>query len=194
MRKLFIDTSTDFLFVFFIEDDSILFYKIQEGKNNHSEHLMEIIKEGLLKRSMKMQDFDQIYVGIGPGSYTGLRLSLTVAKMIAWTLQKDLFTFSSLDLVASSFILQDGTYMPRIKAKKGYSYVNVINVQNQKVTVIEEDVFLSNDEVDRLQNTYKSITCDPGQTVNPVLLLKHCLYEKVEDVYAVVPRYLRGEL
>ena len=155
---------------------------------------MEIIKEGLLKRSMKMQDFDQIYVGIGPGSYTGLRLSLTVAKMIAWTLQKDLFTFSSLDLVASSFILQDGTYMPRIKAKKGYSYVNVINVQNQKVTVIEEDVFLSNDEVDRLQNTYKSITCDPGQTVNPVLLLKHCLYEKVEDVYAVVPRYLRGEL
>ena len=84
--------------------------------------------------------------------------------------------------------------MPRIKAKKGYSYVNVINVQNQKVTVIEEDVFLSNDEVDRLQNTYKSITCDPGQTVNPVLLLKHCLYEKVEDVYAVVPRYLRGEL
>lgn len=195
MKKLILDTSTDILFVSFLDNDTEIYHKIQQGRNNHSEHLMEIIQEGLNKNQMKMNDFDEIFVGIGPGSYTGLRLALTVAKMIAWTLNKKLFTFSSLDVIVSSFLTKDGLYMAKARAKKGYYYINITEVKNGVVKRILQDSFLEEEKVNEFVQKYPTIqVCEPNETIDPTLLIQEAFASEVEDIYGVVPEYLRGEL
>lgn len=195
MKKLILDTSTDILFVSFLDDDTVIYFKTQQGRNNHSEHLMEIIQEGLKQNQMKMQDFDQVYVGIGPGSYTGLRLALTVAKMIAWTLQKELYIFSSLDVVLSSHLTKDGLYMAKVKAKKGYYYMNITEVKEGTISRIVKDSFLEEKYLEEYMHNYPAIeVCEAQETIDPFVLVQKEIAKRVEDVYGVVPEYLRGEL
>lgn len=195
MKKLVLDTSTDILFVSFLDDEKVIFFKTQKGKNNHSEFLMEIIQQGLKENDMKMNDFDQIYVGIGPGSYTGLRLALTVAKMIAWTLHKELYVFSSLDVVLSSHLTKDGLYMAKVRAKKGYYYVNITEVKNGVLSRVVKDSYLEEVKVDAFIEEYPTLqVCEVQETIHPLTLVQDRIAKKVEDIYGVVPEYLRGEL
>ena len=90
MNKLIIDTSTYYLYTSVIKNDECVYNKVLYGKNNHSENLMNIIEEGLA--DIKAKELDEIIVGIGPGSYTGVRIALTVAKTLAWTLNIPLKT------------------------------------------------------------------------------------------------------
>lgn len=195
MKKLVLDTSTDILFVSFLENETVIYLKTQQGRNNHSEHLMEIIQDGLKENQMKMNDFDQIYVGIGPGSYTGLRLALTVAKMIAWTLHKELYVFSSLDVVLSSHLTEDGLYMAKVRAKKGYYYINITQVKEGILSRVVKDSFLEEAKVHALLEKYPTLqVCEAQENIHPLILVQDNVAKKVEDVYGVVPEYLRGEL
>ena len=85
MNIMILDTSSPNLYVSFVSDGKEVFQKIIRTVNNHSEVFLDTIKLGLDSLGLKVGDFSKIIVGIGPGSYTGLRVSLTVAKTFAWT-------------------------------------------------------------------------------------------------------------
>ncbi|NLD27063.1 MAG: tRNA (adenosine(37)-N6)-threonylcarbamoyltransferase complex dimerization subunit type 1 TsaB, partial [Acholeplasmataceae bacterium] len=108
MKQMVIDTSSKILYVAFLDGDQEIYSVANEGTNNHSENLINVIKAGLEKYDLAVRDFDRIIVGIGPGSYTGLRVGVTVAKVFAWTLKIPLFCVSSLDVLASGYLDQDG--------------------------------------------------------------------------------------
>src|SRR5690554_7473460 len=93
-RTLVLDTASKYLYFSFLEDEKIIYEQFLEGKNNHSENLLKELEIGLNKLNLTFKDFSEVIVGIGPGSYTGLRVSVTVAKMLAWTLNKKLYAIS----------------------------------------------------------------------------------------------------
>lgn len=83
---LFLDTSTDRTIVAVYTNDELLKQKNWLGKSDLSETLLPVVDEILKSFSLKIADLDLIAVNTGPGSYTGLRIGLSVANAIAWSL------------------------------------------------------------------------------------------------------------
>ena len=136
MLEMLLDTSSTILYIASVKDKKVIYESISEGKNNHSDNLLKNITEGLennaLNKKLEIKDFDKIILGKGPGMYTGLRVSMTVAKMFAWTLNIPLFCVSSIDLLVSDYFNKDGIYAIMLKAKKDHSYTKVIRIKNNK--------------------------------------------------------------
>ncbi|MBS9338553.1 tRNA (adenosine(37)-N6)-threonylcarbamoyltransferase complex dimerization subunit type 1 TsaB [Fructobacillus sp. M2-14] len=100
MKVLAIDTSNQPLLVALAEDGQIL-SSVQTNKpKNHSVDLLPAVKDLLAKEGWTLQDLDQIAIAKGPGSFTGLRIGVTVGKVLADTLNKPLLAISSLQALA----------------------------------------------------------------------------------------------
>ena len=81
--KLFIDSSTNYLYLSLYEHNQEIDSLVRDGKNKHSETIIDYLKAFLLKNNLCVDDLDSVFVGRGPGSYTGVRISGTIAKVLA---------------------------------------------------------------------------------------------------------------
>lgn len=101
-RLLAIDTSTSTLSTAILDQLQLLATKSEHGERNHSTRLVPVIQDLLQSQGIRMEDLDGIAVGVGPGSYTGVRIGVTVAKTLAWSLKLPLIGVSSLAALALS--------------------------------------------------------------------------------------------
>ncbi|WP_152395101.1 tRNA (adenosine(37)-N6)-threonylcarbamoyltransferase complex dimerization subunit type 1 TsaB [Paenibacillus guangzhouensis] len=99
-RYLAIDTSTAMLTVAVVEGTRVLKEISSSAERNHSLYLIPTVKEVLQSLNMHEQDLDGIIVGRGPGSYTGVRIGVTVGKTLAWVWKKPIVGVSSLEGLA----------------------------------------------------------------------------------------------
>lgn len=192
--KLFIDSATNYLYLAVIkEDEAYAFTRF--GKNDHSETLTNYLDVFLKLHNLKVEDVKEVYVGRGPGSYTGLRIAGTVGKVFAFIKKLPLYSFSSLDLIASVYFDKPGKYKALIKAKKNYSYMKAYTI-NELVNVDYTDMFLS-DLLLKDYEEYQDIIVDENTFDNAsqmaLNIIKYKMY-KEEDIYEYVPNYLRSEL
>ena len=100
MKILSISTATSDLSVALNEADHLVSEKIEENQRNHSVDLDPDIASLLAENGLSLKDIDRFAVAIGPGSYTGLRVGLTTAKMFASILNKELVGVSTLQALA----------------------------------------------------------------------------------------------
>lgn len=192
MKVLIFDTSTDYLYVRFYDDEAknMLFAKEMISHNNHSENLLTTIEEGLNETGLELASFDKIIIGMGPGSYTGLRISMVVGKMASYTLNIPLYTISSLSLCGSGYFENDGVYAIRIKAKKDYSYLKIVSVDSGKIKVLVDDAFMTDEEAQELiEKNSAQLVCEGMYKLNVDEIIKEAI--KVENVHELVPNYLR---
>lgn len=140
MKSLFIDTSTKELIISIIIDNEIK-YLYQDGNSNElSGKIMPIIDEAFNKANIRPDDIDVIYVTNGPGSFTGIRIGLTIAKVMAWSLKIKVIPVSSLEVMASG---SDGLVVPMIDARRDYVFTalydnNLNSIINDKYILIDE--------------------------------------------------------
>jgi tRNA threonylcarbamoyladenosine biosynthesis protein TsaB len=99
-RILAMDTSTASMSIAIIENGQLVQESHIHAERNHSLHLMPMIQELLQSTGMKLADLTGLAVGVGPGSYTGVRIGVTAAKTLAWTLKLPLIGVSSLEAMA----------------------------------------------------------------------------------------------
>ncbi|MGI6710466.1 MAG: tRNA (adenosine(37)-N6)-threonylcarbamoyltransferase complex dimerization subunit type 1 TsaB [Bacilli bacterium] len=195
MKKLILDTATDILFVGLMDDEKIIYNKTLAGRNNHSEHLIKIVSQALSLNNLKVKDLDEIIVGLGPGSYTGSRVSLVVAKMFAFTHNVILKTASSLDMAFSGHFVKDGVYALNLRAKKDYVYCNVIEVKNSLVIKKEEDNFLlKKDFFEKLNNKNIVFLEENDIKFDLLVIVNKLRLETVENIHSLEPNYLRKSL
>ncbi|WP_457826661.1 tRNA (adenosine(37)-N6)-threonylcarbamoyltransferase complex dimerization subunit type 1 TsaB, partial [Staphylococcus aureus] len=81
-------------------------------KVNHSIQLMPTVKMLLEEANLTPKQLDAIIVAKGPGSYTGLRIGVTTAKTLAYTLNIPLYGVSSLQALAATIDAQEKTIVP----------------------------------------------------------------------------------
>jgi tRNA threonylcarbamoyladenosine biosynthesis protein TsaB len=106
---LAIDTSTSSMSVALTRGGELLGELNSTAERNHSIHLIPHIQQVLSAAGLHSRDVDAFAVGVGPGSYTGVRIGVTVAKTLAWTHRKALLGVSSLEALALGGVQ---TYMP----------------------------------------------------------------------------------
>ncbi|MBR2892020.1 MAG: tRNA (adenosine(37)-N6)-threonylcarbamoyltransferase complex dimerization subunit type 1 TsaB [Bacilli bacterium] len=189
MKQLFLDTSNQYLYLAVLENNHVLFEHKQVGNNNHSETLISVIEECFSKNNITVDDICEIFVGRGPGSYTGVRVACTVAKVLAYSKNIKLRSFSSLDLLLTT-ALKPGLIVCKMDTRRGFSYAKVFNVSDTIQEVSKEEYV----ETILLEEKYSDafVITNESSNYNPLLILKYKLYQEVEDVHSFVPTYLRS--
>lgn len=125
MRVLAIDTSNQTMSVA-VKDGAFIVGELTTYiKRNHSERLMGAIEELMKDTSIRPETLDRIAVAQGPGSYTGLRIGVTVAKTLAWSLGKELVGVSSLEVLAANREGSPNLLVPLFDARRNNVYTGL---------------------------------------------------------------------
>ncbi|MEX3747573.1 MULTISPECIES: tRNA (adenosine(37)-N6)-threonylcarbamoyltransferase complex dimerization subunit type 1 TsaB [Lysinibacillus] len=122
MIWLGIETANAPLSIAVVRDGKVIAEIVQNIKLTHSAGAMPAIEEVLVKAGIKPNELDAIAVSEGPGSYTGVRIGVTLAKTLAWTLKKPLVGISSLKTLAANAALYDGFICPIFDARRSNVY------------------------------------------------------------------------
>ena len=102
MISLFIDTSISIPTISLIEDGEILFEFHERINSDMSSKILPIIDDGLKQCHLSIKDIKKIFVVNGPGSFTGVRIGVTIAKTLAWSLNIPVSPISSLEFIATT--------------------------------------------------------------------------------------------
>ena len=123
MKILGIDTSAKFCNLGLIEDEDILIeYTINGLRKKHSSILVPAIKNLLKTIDLKIEEINGIAVSMGPGSFTGLRIGLCVAKGLCYTRSLPLLGIPTLDAMAFPFKEIPYLICPVLESKKDEIY------------------------------------------------------------------------
>lgn len=185
MITLFIDTHSSKLLIGLLKDNEIL-ETVSKEEKSHSEHIMPSIEAILENNSIDVNNINRIIVVNGPGSFTGVRLGVTIAKTLAYTLKAEIYPISSLEAYGESndedfdlICLKDTKGVYSAKKEKG-KYLDFEYRKNSDFDqYVKENKLktLFSDEIDLLKvNQYvKKIESVNPHSVNP-------LYVKLIDV------------
>ena len=139
MYTLLLDSSNTSLAVGLAKDNVLLETIIYEAWQEQSEHMIPEIDKLLTKYQVKNEEILDVMVGIGPGSYTGVRIALTIAKTIAVALNVPVYPVSSLKILKSG----NKPSICVINARSNRSYIGVFEGEKTLVS----DQIMTNDEV-----------------------------------------------
>lgn len=135
-----IETSTKICSVAVSDGKKLLALEEEGGEYSHSEKLTVFIQNVLGKVGMELKDLDAIAVSKGPGSYTGLRIGVSVAKGLCYALDKPLIAVDTLQAMAKNAALNcsdtDVIYCPMIDARRMEVYTGLYNANNESKTPI----------------------------------------------------------
>jgi len=166
MKTLYIDTSSNYLYTGVVEDNQLLGQVKEQLDKDLSIFTLPKIKEMMDKMNIIPNDIDQIMVVDGPGSFTGIRIGMTVAKTYAWALNKKLITISSLEAMSTMAApLEQFDYLvPIIDARRDYVYSGIYNKDGEVILEnAHRKIEVLQRELDKLAKEYVIIT---NQEVN----------------------------
>ena len=173
MYSLLIDThDTKVSFVLY-KDGLVKDKIILESKMKHSEIAMPSLDEIISRNNINIRDINELFVVVGPGSFTGVRIGVVIAKTIAYLLNIPIITLTSLDLrVYSNESILPGLY--NVSEKNGY----FIGKYDSDGSLVNEIEYINKEEFDNLsfidvkdldyENIYKHIK--GKEPVNPHLV------------------------
>ncbi|CAM4038090.1 tRNA (adenosine(37)-N6)-threonylcarbamoyltransferase complex dimerization subunit type 1 TsaB [Mesobacillus zeae] len=152
MKILSIDTSNYVLGIGLLDDNVVMGEYISNLKKNHSVRVMPAIQSLMEECSVAPGDLTKIVVAKGPGSYTGVRIGVTIAKTLAWTLNIPIAGVSSLEvLAASAGRYFDGFISPLFDARRGQIYTGLYQFKDGSIRkVIEDQLVMASDWALRL--------------------------------------------
>ena len=139
MISILLDSSNTNLSVGVAKDNLLLDYVSYEAWQRQSEFMIVELNKLLEKHQVKNDDIKEVIVAKGPGSYTGVRIAITIAKTIAVSLHAELYAVSSLR------VEKEGTCpsICVINARSGRSYVGVYQDQS----ILLDDCIMKNDDL-----------------------------------------------
>ncbi|MCF6093739.1 tRNA (adenosine(37)-N6)-threonylcarbamoyltransferase complex dimerization subunit type 1 TsaB [Microaerobacter geothermalis] len=220
MKILAIDTSNVPLGVAITEGEKILGETIINTKRNHSVQLMPTVQRLMEDVSVTPKELGAIAVAQGPGSYTGVRIGVTTAKMMAWALEIPLIGISSLEILCHNVPMFSGYIVPIFDARRGKVYTGLYqNDSMGNIHLVKQDrIILLSDWLDELHDlegpvvflgldlplhknliqqkmNHRAIFLSSFYSVPRPSVLGKLAYSKGgdqgEDVYQFAPRYLQ---
>ena len=185
MKYLFIDSATTNLVVAIINEGKIAYIYNNNDGHDTSSKMMPVLAEAFDKAKLKPQDIDKIFVVTGPGSFTGLRVGLTVAKTMAYTLNIPIVPISSLEVMASE---KGGTAL--INARRGYVFAGTYD--DKLNNVYPDSYVLMSDQLDKPYISYDKFDFTVEKPKIDVLkvILKHENDASVNP-HTLKPNYLK---
>ncbi len=198
MISFFIDTSSSYITVALIKDKEVLSLINEKNDNTLSERIFTYIKDCFNKARITTDMLDKIFVVNGPGSFTGIRVGVTIAKTMAWALNIPVIPLSSLELIATTNVNTDyivsyidarrdyvyaGIYDKNLDSFFNDSYILIRDLLN-KIPINKTITWIGYDEIDGINNIFPSI-----DIIN--IINKH-MNDKPVNPHSLNPKYLKN--
>ncbi len=174
---LFIDTHDELITVG-LKNGEELYLKTQESEYSHSIYTMPMIESLFKDNNLNVKDLKKIIVVNGPGSFTGIRIGLSIAKTMAYALNIDINTISSL----TAYLISNNNGEKRravIEDNKGY-YISVFDENDNNIV---PEFYSENDEY----SEYKTV--ESKLDVNKII--DYCKDIKSENPHFVKANYVK---
>ncbi len=142
---LHIETSTDACSVAVSEDSQVIFHQEDHSGPNHAERLGTMVDEALSFTDNHAIPFDAVAVSCGPGSYTGLRIGVSMAKGICYGRNLKLIAVPTLELMCVPILLrelveEDALLCPMIDARRMEVYASIYDRALHEIRPVGADV------------------------------------------------------
>lgn len=198
MRILYIDTSSSYLYASIVSSRKVLCEVKKEFGHSLSEEALPSIVELFNEQNLKATDIDKIIVVNGPGSFTGIRIGITIAKVFAWSLNIPITTISALEAMSLSS-KTNMIHVPILDARRGYVFGAIYDQDNNAIfppkhvkleelmQVLQDKenyIFITNDDFENIENK-ESYDPDIEKIVNTFES------KKPMNPHAVNPEYLK---
>lgn len=198
MITLAFDTCLDKMYAVLKKDGEILASKVVENTGNkyHSAFLISTLREIMSLNDVKPQDVNLIAVNIGPGSFTGIRACVTVARVMAQQLDCKAVGVSSLEILSR---LADKNPLVALDARKDSAYLYYDGEIRGAIRLEEVQEIIKNGEYsvitdDKLQpilggTSYQQITCQLGEILADIAENKNAEgnWRKLKPLYIQPP-------
>lgn len=215
---LHIDTSTDICSVAVSEDSHVIFEQEDATGSNHAEQLGTFVDEALSFTDNHAIPFDAVAVSGGPGSYTGLRIGVSMAKGICYGRDLKLIAVPTLELMCVPVLLREtvaednALLCPMIDARRMEVYsalydrslkevrevkADVVTEETYKQWLDERPVYFFGNGAQKCMEVINHPNAHLIEGIEPLakwmmpLAEKRFLNEKFEDVAYFVPFYLK---
>ena len=192
MIDLLLDSSNIDLSVGIARDNKVIDYVSYEAWQSQSEYMIQEIDKLLTKHNISRNDLSSVIVNIGPGSYTGIRISLTIAKVTCLALGIPLYALSSLRALQKD----NEPSICLMNARSNRSYIGVYEkeclLKDQVMTNEEVKTYIAShpDYVVCGDTIYLGIDGYKNNIIEEMLLHKEEA-TKYEDSLGVKPVYLK---
>lgn len=198
MKYLFLDTSSFYINIAIISDEKIIYNRSELNSPKLSESVFLLIEESFNKSKIKATDLNKIFIVNGPGSFTGVRVGVTIAKTMAWSLKIPVIPLSTLELYATTET-EKKYLIPFIKDRNDYLYAGIyddllnnymedrflhITELLESLDKTEQYVFVGYDE---LNTTFELIKPE----IDILKIINEHLDDEIIDPHNVNPNYLK---
>ena len=183
MIELYIDTSSSYLYSALLKENQILLEVKKDYGQQLSQEALPAIITLFEQNQLTPQEVDRIYVVVGPGSFTGIRIGVTIAKTFAWTLQKEIIPVSALRAMDLSYQGEKEYQMPLIDARRGYVYGAIYEKEGKAIV---EDSYLPLTSLEDKAKEYDK----PVKISNSILFQKEA--EPYDPDILKIVEYYRG--
>lgn len=193
MYSLLLDSSNTNLSVGIAKDNVLIYQKSFPCWQRQSELMIPEIELALKETGLELLNFEEVVCGKGPGSYTGVRIALTIAKIMCQMSNAKLILISSLRIMGT----KNEKYIALMNARSARSYVAIFNCED----VVLDDCIKTNEEVKELlekypeyqvvgDTSYLGIQGTPSRELEGLLSFKD-IVNPTEDILKVKPVYLK---
>ena len=180
MKYLFIDTCSNCLIISTIINNKLDYFFIDKNNNDTSSKVMKVLKEAVCD----INTVDKIFVVNGPGSFTGIRVGVTIAKTIGFCLNIPIIKLSELDLLATT--KTDTKYnVSLIDARRGYVYAGIYDKDLN--CYLEDQHILLNDI--KYPDSYTII--DNYDNIDLIKMIKKHEFDDPINPHDLKPNYLK---
>ena len=214
---LHIETSTDVCSVAVSEDSQVIFQQEDHSGPNHAERLGTMVDEALSFTDNHAIPFDAVAVSCGPGSYTGLRIGVSMAKGICYGRNLKLIAVPTLELLCVPVLLreipeEDALLCPMLDARRMEVYAglydralkpvreigaDVVTAETYKEYLDAHPVYFFGNGAQKCMETINHPNAHLIEGIEPLakwmqpLAERRLLNEQFEDVAYFVPYYLK---
>ncbi len=157
MKLLAIDTSSIYLSLAVMKDGKVINRMHKKAVMAHSRLLVPMIDRILKESGMKAGDIDCFAISAGPGSFTGLRIGVTVVKGMAYSLKKKIVVVPTLDVIANNAKKIIGIICPVLDARKNKVYACLYRSDGKNIQRISPYMLLPLDELKKKTAIYDKI-------------------------------------
>ena len=186
MFSLFIDTHDALISLALYKDGKFVDKKQKESTMHHSDYIMPMLVELLNDNNITVHDLNEILCINGPGSFTGVRLGVTIAKTLAYTLNIKIKVATSLEMYAVSSDIE-GNKLAIIKDLKG-AFGGLFDKDNN---LNGEYFYMNNSEFNEYveKNNFESIIVENNIDFNKIYDLFSTKQEEI--AHKVNPLYIK---
>ena len=189
-----IETATKNCSVSLADGKNLLQLKeVNDGSYSHGEMLHVYIDEVIKKANKKLTDLDAVAVSKGPGSYTGLRIGVSAAKGLCYSLDKPLISVSTLASLASTLkVEKDALIIPLLDARRMEVYSSIYDSNYDQIREIKAEIITESSFANYLENKKVYFLGDGADKCKRTILHKNAIF--LDDYFPSAKEMVRFSL